>query len=257
MDVWSRTYFPTNLALALLVTTDQPPGQPAQLPAVAARHRARHAQRDHLDAPARRQRALHRLVPHARGAKERVLYTGFYMTEQRARCRRRASRSCSRCRTATRRSCCDPRSATTARSSSTRAASSFGDAGFYRVQARDADRVRVWQIKTLKELFSRLRRRRGRAALRPRGALPRPARAPRFTTRSFEAPELRLDAGGHRNRLAWMSQRLAALGTRAVRVGDTGTRRGGRGPATAGCPRSRSSTRRRRSSSSSRWASAR
>ena len=29
----------------------------------------------------------------------------------------------------------------------------FGDAGFYRLQARDADRVRVWHIRTLVERF--------------------------------------------------------------------------------------------------------
>ena len=29
----------------------------------------------------------------------------------------------------------------------------FGGAGFYRVQGRDADRVRVWRVATLKEKF--------------------------------------------------------------------------------------------------------
>ncbi len=46
---------------------DQPPGQPAQLSAVAARHRARHDERDHLAARAGWPREVHGVVSQARG----------------------------------------------------------------------------------------------------------------------------------------------------------------------------------------------
>ena len=168
MDVWSQTYFPASLALCAAGHDDQPPGQPAQLPAVAARHRARHGQRDHLAARARRQRALHGLVPHARASSARPLHRVLHDRARAAGARRRASRSCSRCRAATRRSCCARRSAPAARSMLDSSGGRFGDAGFYRVQARDAgSRARVAHPHAQGAL-PRLRRRARRPALRPR-----------------------------------------------------------------------------------------
>jgi len=86
-------------------------------------------------------------------AHETVLYTGFYMTE-------RVPRETGPCvkvvfpmpngnATVVLRPAVEPDGSLILDSSGKR----FGDAGFYRVQGRGPDRVRVWHIKTLKEHF--------------------------------------------------------------------------------------------------------
>ena len=151
MDVWSHTYFPTNLALALLVTTisrqvnqlnfplsplDTANGMASEI--IAMRR---------PDGSVRYTGWLRTLESN----RSRVLYTGFYMTE--------AAPNAGPCvkvvfpmpngnATVVLRPQVD-HGALVLDSSGRR----FGDPGFYRIQARDAERVRVWQIKTLKEKF--------------------------------------------------------------------------------------------------------
>jgi hypothetical protein len=152
MDVWSQTYFPASVALWLLVTTISrqvnqlnfplSPLDTAQgmLSEIISLRRA--------DGSVRYTGWFRTLAGSAR-----VLYTGFYMTE-------RAPLAPGPCvkvvfpmprgnATVVLRPALGPGGSLVLDSSGRR----FGDSGFYRVQARDAGRLRVWHIRTLKERF--------------------------------------------------------------------------------------------------------
>jgi hypothetical protein len=152
MDVWSRTYFPASLALALLVTTIS--RQVDQLNFPLSPLDTAHGITSEivlLRAPDGDVRYAGWFRTLARS--ERVLYTGFYMAArvpgERAPCVKVVFPM--------------PRgNATVVLRPEARADGSFvldssgrafGGAGFYRVQARDADRVRVWRVRTLRERF--------------------------------------------------------------------------------------------------------
>ena len=151
MDVWSRTYFPSNVALYLLVTTISRQVNQLNFPLtpletahglvseVLSLRRA--------DGTLRYTGWFRTLARH-----QRVLYTGFYMTE-----------------TAPHAGTCVkvvfpmPRgNATVVLRPELSADGSlildsgghgFGDAGFYRIQACDQETVRVWRVRTLRERF--------------------------------------------------------------------------------------------------------
>jgi hypothetical protein len=151
MDVWSQTYFPTSLALYLLVTTIS--RQVNQLnfplsPLESARGMSSEIIALRTPDGSIRYTGWFRTL----GEEARVLYTGFYMTE-----RPPHSGPCVKVvfpmpngnATVILAPEIDPDGSLVLDSSGKR----FGDPGFYRVQRRDNDRVRVWQIKTLKERF--------------------------------------------------------------------------------------------------------
>jgi hypothetical protein len=152
MDVWSRTYFPANVALFLLVKTISRQVDQLNFP-LSPLDTARGLMSEIItlrrpDGSVRYTGWFRTLADEAR-----VLYTGFYMTE-------RAPAAPGPCvkvvfpmprgnATVVLRPDVDADGALVLESSGRR----FGDAGFYRVQARDAERVRVWHIRTLKERF--------------------------------------------------------------------------------------------------------
>lgn len=152
MDVWSKTYFPTNLALALLVTTISREVNQLNFPLSP------------LDAALgmtseiivmRKPDGAVRYTGWFRtlGSAQRVLYTGFYMTERPANepgpCVKVVFPMPRGNATVLLRPELGPGGSLILDSSGRR----FGDVGFYRVQRRDADRVRVWHIRSLKERF--------------------------------------------------------------------------------------------------------
>lgn len=160
MDVWSKTYFPTNIALWLLVATISrqvnqlnfpqridPPAKPAPLDTA-------HGMNSEIILLRRpdgsvRYTGWFRTV----GTAQRVLYTGFYMSEQ---VPGEAGPSVKVVfpmprgnATVILRPVVRPDGSLVLDSSGKR----FGDAGFCRVQARDASSIRVWHLKTLREHF--------------------------------------------------------------------------------------------------------
>jgi hypothetical protein len=152
MDVWSRTHFPANLALYLLVKTIS--RQVDQLNFPLSPLDTAHGMQSEIitlrrsDGSVRYTGWFRTLADEAR-----VLYTGFYMTE-------RAPAAPGPCvkvvfpmprgnATVVLRPDVGADGALMLESSGRR----FGDAGFYRVQACDQERVRVWHIRTLKERF--------------------------------------------------------------------------------------------------------
>jgi hypothetical protein len=152
MDVWSRTYFPSNIALWLLVTTIS--RQVNQLNFPLSPLDTAHGMNSEIILLRRpdgsvRYTGWFRTV----GSEARVLYTGFYMSEQ---VPGEAGPSVKVVFPM-------PRgNATVILRPEVRADGAlildssgkrFGDAGFYRVQRRDAERARVWHIKTLREQF--------------------------------------------------------------------------------------------------------
>jgi hypothetical protein len=152
MDVWSRTYFPASVALALLVTTISRQVNQLNFPLSPLDTALG------MDSEIIVMRAPDRSVRYTgwfrtlAGKSERTLYTEFYMTErapaERAPCVKVVFPMPSGNATVVLRPSVKG-GALELDSSGPR----FGSAGFYRVQARDAERVRVWRIRTLKEHF--------------------------------------------------------------------------------------------------------
>ncbi len=152
MDVWSRTYFPASVVLWLLVKTISRQVNQLNFP-LSPLDTARGLTSEIIslrrrDGSVRYTGWFRRLAED-----ERVLYTGFYMTE-------RAPAAPGPCvkvvfpmprgnATVVLRPELGADGALILDSSGRR----FGDAGFYRVQARGADRLRVWHIRSLKEHF--------------------------------------------------------------------------------------------------------
>ena len=152
MDVWSRTYFPTNLALRLLVATVS--RQVNQLNFPLSPLDTAHGMASEIismrrpDGTVRYTGWFRTLATN----QARVLYTGFYMTEQAPNagaCVKVVFPMPNGNATVVLR----PQVGADGRLILDSSGRHFGDPGFYRVQGRGADRVRVWQIKTLRELF--------------------------------------------------------------------------------------------------------
>ena len=189
MDV-SKTYFPASIGLALLVTTIS-------------------RQVDQLNFPLSPLDTAHGITSEIISMREpdgrvkytgwfrtlassaRVLYTGFYMTARvpgaASPCVKVAFPMPNGNATVVLRPIIEPDGALVLDSHGGR----FGGPGFYRVQERSDGRLRVWMIRTLVERFRRVRRRQGRAALRPLDPVSRASGAPaplqndaRLTTRS-------------------------------------------------------------------------
>lgn len=151
MDAWSRTYFPANLALALLVTTIS--RQVDQLNFPLSPLETAHGLVSEIlllrraDGTVRYTGWFRTLARH-----QRVLYTGFYMTE-----------------TAPLAGPCVKVVFPMPRGNATvvlrpelgadgslildSTAHGFGDAGFYRIQACGKETVRIWHVRTLRERF--------------------------------------------------------------------------------------------------------
>ena len=152
MDVWSQTFFPTNVALWLLVTTISRQVRQLNFP-LSPLDTARGLSSEIIllrraDGSLRYTGWFRQLTQG-----EHVLYTGFYMTEQtpgEARPSVKVVFPMPRGNaTVVLRPEVGADGSLTLDSSGRR----FGDAGFYRLSARSDDRVRVWRIQSLKEFF--------------------------------------------------------------------------------------------------------
>jgi hypothetical protein len=153
MDVWSKAYFPANLALALLVTTISRQVNQLNFP-LSPLETALGMSSEIIS-----MRTPDGVVKYTgwfrtlAADKTRVLYTGFYMTRsvpgERAPCVKVVFPMPNGNATVILRPTIDADGALVLDSSG----GVFTGAGFYRVQARGADRVRIWHIKTLKEHF--------------------------------------------------------------------------------------------------------
>jgi hypothetical protein len=152
MDVWSRTYFPANLALALLVTTIS--RQVDQLNFPLSPLETALGMKSEVIALRRpdgeiKYTGWFRTLP---SANDRSIYTGFYMTvtvpSELAPCVKVVFPMPNGNATVVLR----PRAVDGALELDS-GGGRFGGAGFYRVQARGPDRVRVWKIRTLNERF--------------------------------------------------------------------------------------------------------
>jgi hypothetical protein len=152
MDVWSRAYFPASVVLWLLVKTISRQVNQLNFP-LSPLDTARGLESEIISL--RRADGSVRYTGWFRtlAEDERVLYTGFYMTE-------RAPAAAGPCvkvvfpmprgnATVVLRPELGAGGSLLLDSSGRR----FGDAGFYRVQARGDDRVRVWHIRSLQERF--------------------------------------------------------------------------------------------------------
>ena len=152
MDVWSRTYLPASIALWLLVKTIS--RQVNQLNFPLSPLETAHGLVSEIISLRRpdgtvRYTGWFRTLAHG----EHVLYTGFYMTEVAPRlavpCVKVVFPMPRGNATVVLRPELLPDGSLVLDSSGRR----FGDAGFYRIEARGAERVRVWQVKTLREKF--------------------------------------------------------------------------------------------------------
>ncbi|HEY3585517.1 MAG TPA: hypothetical protein VGK85_00105 [Myxococcaceae bacterium] len=152
MDVWSRTYFPMSIGLALLVTTISRMVNQLNFP-LSPLDTAHGISSEIIllrrpDGTVRYTGWFRTLT-----GQRRVLYTGFYMTERVPG----ASGPCVKVAfpmphgnaTVVLRPELGPGGSLVLDSSGAH----FGDPGFYRLDARGPNRVRVWHIRTLKEKF--------------------------------------------------------------------------------------------------------
>jgi len=152
MDVWSRTYFPASIALALLVTTISRQVNQLNFP-LSPLETALGITSEIIS-----MRTADGVVKYTgwfrtlASDENRVIYTGFYMTErlpeEAAPCVKVVFPMPNGNATVVLR----PKLVDGALELDSRG-KRFGSAGFYRVQARDATRVRVWRIRSLKEHF--------------------------------------------------------------------------------------------------------
>jgi hypothetical protein len=152
MDVWSRTYFPANIGMWLLVKTIS--RQVNQLNFPLSPLDTAHGMVSEIISMRRpdgtvRYTGWFRTL--AKG--DNVLYTGFYMTETSPTlgvpCVKVVFPMPNGNATVILKPEVAPDGALILDSSGR----TFGDAGFYRMQRASGDRLRVWQIKTLKEHF--------------------------------------------------------------------------------------------------------
>jgi hypothetical protein len=152
MDVWSRTYFPARIGLWLLVKTIS--RQVNQLNFPLSPLETAHGLLSEIISLRRPDGAV-RYTGWFRtlAAGDRVLYTGFYMTEVAPRlgvpCVKVVFPMPRGNATVVLRPTIEADGSLVLDSTGRR----FGDAGFYRIEARGADQVRVWQVKTLREHF--------------------------------------------------------------------------------------------------------
>lgn len=152
MDVWSKTYFPANVALALLVTTISRQVNQLNFPLspldTALGLTSEIISMREADGRIKYTGWFRTLADAAR-----VLYTGFYMTERvpgaSAPCVKVVFPMPNGNATVVLRPTIDADGALLLSSRG----GQFGGPGFYRVQGRGPGRVRVWMIRTLVEQF--------------------------------------------------------------------------------------------------------
>jgi hypothetical protein len=154
MDVWSRTFFPSNIALWLLVKTISRQVNQLDFPlSPLDTSRGMNSEIVQLRRPdgTVRYTGWYRTT-----ADDRAVYAGFYMSERipghGAACIKAVFPMPRGNATVLLRPASGPDRSLVLDSSGRR----FGDPGFYRVQARgarDGERVRVWYIRTLRERF--------------------------------------------------------------------------------------------------------
>lgn len=152
MDVWSRTYFPANLALWLLVTTISRQVNQLNFPMspldTAMGMGSEIILMTDPDGKVK-YTGWFRTLP---GAEQRTIYTGFYTAArvpgEQSPCVKVVFPMPRGNATVILR----PRSVNGALELDS-GGGTFGGAGFYRVQANGPDTVRVWKIRTLKEHF--------------------------------------------------------------------------------------------------------
>jgi len=153
-DVWSKTYFPTNIGLWLLVTTISRQVNQLNFP-LSPLDTARGIGSEIIlmrrgDGSVRYTGWFRTLET---GAEPLVLYTGFYMTErvplEPGACVKVVFPMPRGNATVILRAKLDATGALVLDSTGKK----FGEAGFYRVQARDEHRARVWRVSTLREKF--------------------------------------------------------------------------------------------------------
>ena len=153
MDVWSKTYFPASIGLWLLVTTISRQVRQLNFP-LSPLDSARGLSSEIISMRRRDGSVKYTGWFRTLGAEQHVLYTGFYMTERapeaRGPCVKVVFPMPNGSATVILRPEHGPDGSLILDSSGKR----FGDAGFYRLQARSESRLRVWYIKTLKEHFS-------------------------------------------------------------------------------------------------------
>jgi hypothetical protein len=152
MDVWSQSYFPTNIGLYLLVTTIS--RQVNQLNFPLSPLDTAHGMSSEIISLCKPDGTL-RYTGWFRtlaGSEQRVLYTGFYMIERSPTdgpCVKVVFPMPNGNASVLLKPSVDTAGGLILDSSGRQ----FGDAGFYRVQAMNAERMKVWHVRTLKELF--------------------------------------------------------------------------------------------------------
>ncbi len=155
MDAWSKTYFPANVALALLVTTLSRQVDQLNFP-LSPLDASRGVSSEIIllrrpDGSVRYSGWLRKLTE--AGGLARVMYTGFYLAErvpgEAAPCVKVLFPMPRGNATVLLR----PRVGEGGELFLDTRGKRFGGAGFYRVQQRDERRVRVWRISTLREHF--------------------------------------------------------------------------------------------------------
>jgi hypothetical protein len=152
MDVWSKTFFPMNIGLFLLVSTISRMVNQLNFP-MSPLDTAHGMSSEIINL--RRADGSVRYTGWFRTleAQQRVLYTGFYMTERSPNngvpCVKVVFPMPNGNATVILTPSLEADGSFVLDSSGRR----FGDAGFYRLQGRGPDRIRVWQVKSLKEHF--------------------------------------------------------------------------------------------------------
>ena len=152
MDVWSETSFPGNIGLWLLVTTISRKVDQLNFPLSAlATAKGIDSEIVHLKSADGRVRYAgwyRRLVESGR-----TIYTGFYMTEQVPLCHTVCVKVVFPMPNGNATVILRPSVEADGSLRLSSKGARFGDAGFYRMQRVDADRVRVWRIASLHEDF--------------------------------------------------------------------------------------------------------
>jgi hypothetical protein len=152
MDMWAETFFPTNIGLFLLVTTISRKVNQLNFPLkVLETARGMESEIVLLNESSGRTRYAgwyRRLVE-----KNRVIYTGFYMTSRVPLCERPCVKVVFPMPRGNATVILRPSVDQDGGFELSSEGSGFGDVGFYRVQAIGNGKLRVWRVRTLKEHF--------------------------------------------------------------------------------------------------------
>jgi hypothetical protein len=152
MDVWSDTFFPMNIGLWLLVTTISREVNQLNFPlhalATAKGIDSEIVLLKDRNGAVRYSGWYRRLMEHSR-----TLYTGFYMTARVPHCDGACVKVVFPCPNGSATVILRPSIDANGHLRLSSRGSRFGDAGFYRLDRIDDDRLRVWRVSTLHEEF--------------------------------------------------------------------------------------------------------